>query len=373
MSRSLEANEKNDTQGHFCWIRVLHVKKGARRARGRLLAGQKTNLTADNRPPPKIRASSKLKADVNEGWTAVEEVMGRDNARTAFDYGPAFVLKCEAEEWILTPEGQAWDADAENRLLISFIGDLGPNIPLEEKEPGPLPSTGITQFPADAWDPGLHFRWAHRANDKPDFLGEAMSLTPTNLYPQERPAVIYGPNADDTSAAADKVYAEAHGAARVTAELFGVVGLDLDATPVDLDMKHARSALMDLVEQVVYPLKAFHNRPRPWMVFPGLQPMFGGEDWRNPRHPAYPAGHGVTAGLWATLLAHKYPRHRRALQDAADAIAQRRVGSGLHFQSDVDDGLALGRRMARVVLDHLQAGTLPEELEAFRLAFEQLP
>lgn len=372
MSTSSEEDCKNQTPGHYCWIRVVDVYKNARRNRSRLMAVPNPWTKADNRPPPKIKGSSIYRSNITEAWTAVEELMGRDNATTVFEYGPAFVLQCEAEAWITTPEGQAWDEDAENRMLISFIGDLGKHDTLKEPDPVTGTDDKITEFPDIAWDPVLRHLWAGHAAAQQKFLGKTVELFPTNDYLNERPDVIYGPEAGDVSSdAAKSAYQEAHGAARVMAELFSVVDLDLDKPPVALAMKQARTRLMNAVESVVYPLKAHHKRPRPWMVFPELMRMFGDDDWRLPRHPSYPAGHAVTAGMWAELLAAKYPARRKKLVERGEEIAKRRMAAGLHFQSDITDGLALGRSLAGIVLGQLRGSTQDIELAEFKAFWDQ--
>jgi membrane-associated phospholipid phosphatase len=380
------AQSDNDETGYFCWIRTVKVTTAAVRTAERVKLVPGILSRNDRRPPPTIRAKdSPPKDHMPAGWSASEELFGRDDAETVFEYGPAFYSRRQAEDWIAGAEGAVWDAAAENRMLISFSNAVADHIALFETACADVPKPPVKAFPDDCWEPELRHRWKGCALDvdsgqrgaefKPEFLGETVPPLPSaDEYWNQRPVVRYGPAVgNDPEQDPVVLHSEAHGAARVIAALFAKVGQNLDGPPVNLAMKRARTQLMDLVEPVVYALKVHHNRPRPWMVFPGLQPVFAGDDWRNPRHPAYPSGHAVTAGLWATLLGNKYPEKADELNLLAMAIAQRRVDAGLHFQADCDDGWRLGVWMAERVIEQAQTRTLPVQLRLFAEAYGTLP
>lgn len=372
--------------GHFCWIRIVKIDAAAQRTPSRVKVVETPWTRDEKRPPPKIRSIGPVPGGGTlNAWTAEEECFGRDNADTVFEYGPAFQYRSLAEAWIQSKEGIEWDLAAANRMLISFDPALGSHEDMLEAASDCLPNPALTGFPDECWEPELKYRWKTPptpARDAPGgtaeeadtvFLGTAMTLKPTENYRQLPPPLLYGPGAPQKGPDESLVLAEAHGAARVIDALLQRVNIHTDKPPMNLALKKARTELMNRVERVVYRLKVKHNRPRPWMIFENYLPMFHGKDWRNPRHPAYPSGHAVTAALWAHLLADRYPAQAQSLKVLARQIAQRRVDAGLHFQDDCDDGLKLGEQMADEVLKRFHAGTLVNDLPLFDRVFRTLP
>jgi membrane-associated phospholipid phosphatase len=70
-----------------------------------------------------------------------------------------------------------------------------------------------------------------------------------------------------------------------------------------------------------------------------------------PAHPSYPAAHGCSSGAQAAVLAGLFPRDAEALNAQADEAGMARLWGGIHFQSDIRVGLAMGRTVAERVLD----------------------
>ena len=70
-----------------------------------------------------------------------------------------------------------------------------------------------------------------------------------------------------------------------------------------------------------------------------------------PNHPSYPSSHSCTSGAGVEVLASIFPSEETRLRALADEIGLSRLYAGIHYRFDIDAGLALGRRVARAVLD----------------------
>ncbi len=63
----------------------------------------------------------------------------------------------------------------------------------------------------------------------------------------------------------------------------------------------------------------------------------------TPAFPGYVSTHAVVSGAAAAVLAAYFPESAAALQVAADEAALSRLYGGIHFRSDNEEGLKLGR------------------------------
>ena len=70
-----------------------------------------------------------------------------------------------------------------------------------------------------------------------------------------------------------------------------------------------------------------------------------------PASPSYPAEHAVVAGAAAEVLAHLYPLRAAFFADRAREAARSRLSAAVNYPSDVRAGLALGREVARRVIE----------------------
>ena len=70
-----------------------------------------------------------------------------------------------------------------------------------------------------------------------------------------------------------------------------------------------------------------------------------------PASPSYPAEHAVVAGAAAEVLAHLYPQRAAFFAERAQEATQSRLSAAVHYPSDVRAGLALGRDVARRVIE----------------------
>ena len=86
-------------------------------------------------------------------------------------------------------------------------------------------------------------------------------------------------------------------------------------------------------------------RIRPFQAHPGLVTLFP-----TPNHPSYPAAHGAGSGAGGAMAAYLFPRDATSFTNNANQLAQSRLWAGIHYQSDIDVGLALGRQVAQAVI-----------------------
>ena len=97
--------------------------------------------------------------------------------------------------------------------------------------------------------------------------------------------------------------------------------------------------------------------------------------------PPYPAEHAVAAGAASDILAYLYPQRAAHFIDRAQEAAQSRLLAGVHQPSAVEAAVALGRAVARQVIDRGRAdgsdrpwtGTVPTADGKWRGANPILP
>jgi hypothetical protein len=70
----------------------------------------------------------------------------------------------------------------------------------------------------------------------------------------------------------------------------------------------------------------------------------------TPPFPGYVSGHSTTSGAASEILAAYFPGQARRLRAWAEEAAVSRLYGGIHFRSDNEVGLALGRKIARSAL-----------------------
>jgi membrane-associated phospholipid phosphatase len=85
--------------------------------------------------------------------------------------------------------------------------------------------------------------------------------------------------------------------------------------------------------------------PRPQMVDPTIAPVFV-----TPNHPSYPSAHSCLSGATGVVLGRLFPRDAAYFDTLTQQVGEARIMGGIHFQTDCDVGLALGRQVAEVVL-----------------------
>lgn len=74
----------------------------------------------------------------------------------------------------------------------------------------------------------------------------------------------------------------------------------------------------------------------------------------TPPFPGYVSGHATVSAAAATVLAHFYPDRSELWHALAREAAMSRLYGGIHFASDNEQGLALGRQVAQRCIAALQ-------------------
>lgn len=73
----------------------------------------------------------------------------------------------------------------------------------------------------------------------------------------------------------------------------------------------------------------------------------------TPMWPSYVSAHATVSAAGATMLAHFFPRHGDYLREQVRFAAESRVFAGVHFPTDNNVGLELGRRVGRLEVARL--------------------
>ena len=73
----------------------------------------------------------------------------------------------------------------------------------------------------------------------------------------------------------------------------------------------------------------------------------------TPNHPSYPSEHAAIAGAGAAFLEAFFPQQIDRWTTLSREAANSRIWSGIHFPMDVEQGLALGRKIAEKVLQDM--------------------
>jgi membrane-associated phospholipid phosphatase len=103
-----------------------------------------------------------------------------------------------------------------------------------------------------------------------------------------------------------------------------------------------------------YDAKYAYWSMRPFQVDPEFKSLFP-----SPNHPSYPSAHGCQTGAVVTVLGSFFPADAEALRKVAEETGNSRMWAGIHFQSDVDAGLALGEAVGQLVVGYAEAMVQP--------------
>ena len=92
--------------------------------------------------------------------------------------------------------------------------------------------------------------------------------------------------------------------------------------------------------------------PRPFQLDPSIDAVVAA-----PSHPSYPSGHGCGDGAAEVVLSDLFPNDAAYFKEHAEEGAWSRMWAGIHFRSDIEAGLALGRAVGRHTLQQAAADT----------------
>ena len=91
--------------------------------------------------------------------------------------------------------------------------------------------------------------------------------------------------------------------------------------------------------------KYVYFRIRPDQYDTTFVPVF-----ETPPSPGYPAGHATVAGCYATVLAYLFPYNAKEFFKLADEEALSRFEAGVHFRSDNEAGMRLGKQVGNEIV-----------------------
>lgn len=82
--------------------------------------------------------------------------------------------------------------------------------------------------------------------------------------------------------------------------------------------------------------------------------------FQSPPFPGYPSGHAAISGVMSELYAHFFPAERAYFEKKAKEAAESRFQGGIHFRSDNDVALDLGRKVAAAVIRKVERDGVQE-------------
>lgn len=74
----------------------------------------------------------------------------------------------------------------------------------------------------------------------------------------------------------------------------------------------------------------------------------------TPPFPGYPSGHAVMSGMYSELLSYFFPMDKTYFQRKAKDAAESRFQAGIHFRTDNEVGLDLGKKVAAKVIGKIK-------------------
>jgi membrane-associated phospholipid phosphatase len=92
--------------------------------------------------------------------------------------------------------------------------------------------------------------------------------------------------------------------------------------------------------------KYAYLEPRPIQADSSIRTLFA-----TPAHPSFPSGHACASGAAAGALAGVFPDAAAQLSARAREAGLSTFYAGIHYQNDVDQGLALGEAVAKKALE----------------------
>jgi len=122
----------------------------------------------------------------------------------------------------------------------------------------------------------------------------------------------------------------------------------LDANPPRAARAYAIASISGYDTMVAcWEAKYTYWKIRPFML--GINPLFA-----TPNHPSYPAAHGCTSGAIFRAAAYLFPADADYFDRLANEAAESRIWAGIHYRSDIEAGLELGRQVAQLVIERAE-------------------
>jgi hypothetical protein len=85
---------------------------------------------------------------------------------------------------------------------------------------------------------------------------------------------------------------------------------------------------------------------RPFQLDSTVTPLFP-----SPNHPSYPAAHGCYSGAIARVIGQLFPDFEDTMEARSTEAAESRIWAGIHYRSDVNAGLTIGRKVGDLVME----------------------
>jgi membrane-associated phospholipid phosphatase len=127
----------------------------------------------------------------------------------------------------------------------------------------------------------------------------------------------------------------------------------LEDNPPRTARVHALSAIAKHDANIAcFAAKYFYWRIRPYQLAArlGITPPAFYTLFPTPNHPSYPAAHGAGSGAAYAIASYLFPREADAFTQEANDIGESRLWAGIHYQTDINAGLAQGRAIAAEVI-----------------------
>lgn len=85
---------------------------------------------------------------------------------------------------------------------------------------------------------------------------------------------------------------------------------------------------------------------RPIQLDPTMTTLFA-----TPNHPSYPSAHATLSTGVTDIMAYVFPTRAATFNAIGLESGWSRMVAGIHYQSDLDSGYALGHKVAQAVID----------------------
>lgn len=108
------------------------------------------------------------------------------------------------------------------------------------------------------------------------------------------------------------------------------------------------------------------ERPRPYVRNDRVQPCLA-----LPEGMSYPSGHSASAAVWAELFSAAFPERQGAFAAQVRETMWSRVLAGVHYPSDTQAGLLVGRTIGRAMLTQSTTREALAEVRAEIETFQQ--
>ena len=111
--------------------------------------------------------------------------------------------------------------------------------------------------------------------------------------------------------------------------------------------RQAAGILVTLNGAIVDALAACHDAkyvywvPRPSQADPAIKPLIN-----VPNHPSYPSNHACLSTAASLVLTHFFPQDGERFKGMGQEAGMSRIYAGIHYRFDVDEGEAIGRKVA---------------------------